>query len=103
LLTDGLAQKLSGRIKLNVPNVRILAVKGDPKSLLELTQAELDAIRAPLLRPLGRNFESPNRVAVYLFADGSEVIENFNDQTVTVRLDGHPYEIAPRSCFFRWK
>jgi len=102
LLTDGLAKKLSGKVKLDVPGVHILAVKGDPKSLLELGQAELDAIRAPLMRPLGRRLESPNRVAIYLFADGSEVIENFNDHAVTVRLDSRPHEIAPRGWVHRW-
>ena len=62
---------------LDVPQVRILPVKGDPKSLLELPQAELDAVRAAILRPLGHTFRAPNRVALYLFADGSWVIENF--------------------------
>jgi hypothetical protein len=103
LLTDGLAQKLAGTILLDAPNVQILAVKGDPKSLLELTPAKLDAIRAPLLRPLGRRFEAPNRVAVYLFADGSAVIENFNEQAVTVRLGDQPHDIAPHGWTYRWK
>ena len=38
-------------MKLDAPNVHVLHVKGDPKSLLQLTQSELNALRAPLLRP----------------------------------------------------
>ncbi len=52
LLTDGLAAKLDGKVKLDGTNVRILPVKGDPKSLLNLPQAEADAIRRLLLGPL---------------------------------------------------
>ena len=88
LLTDGLAKRLEGNVATGASNVHVLPVKGDPKSLLELPQATLDALRAPLLQPLSRRFEAPNRVALYLFSDRSWVVENFNDEPVTVRLDG---------------
>jgi hypothetical protein len=103
LLTDGLAKELGGKIKLDAANVHLLTVKGDPKSLLKLAQGELDALRAPLLHPLGRRFEAPNRVALYLFADGSEVVENFNDEGVTVRLDGKAQEVPARGWVNHWK
>jgi hypothetical protein len=103
LLTDGLAQKLAGKLKLDAPNVRVLPVKGDPKRLLELPQAELDALRAPLLRPFGCRVEAPNGVAVYLFADGSAVIENFNDRAATVRLNGAAHDLPARGWVQRWK
>ena len=103
LLTDGLAKRLAGRLKLDAPHVRILPVGGDPNSLLELPQAELDAVRRPLLRPLNRSFRGPNRVALYLFQDGSWVIENFNDQPVTVELDGTSHTVEPRNWIYRWK
>jgi len=96
LVTDGLAKRLSGQVKLDAPNVQVLAVKGDPKSLLGLGQAELDRLREPLLRPFGRRLESPSRVSLYLFDDGRWVIENFNDQPVSVRLDGATHEVAAR-------
>ena len=101
LLTDGLAATLSGKVKLEASNVRVLPVKGDPKSLLKLPQAELDTFRPPLLRPFKQRFEAPNRVALYLFEDGSFVIENFNDEQVTVKLDGKPQELAPRSWLIK--
>ena len=83
--------------------MRILPVKGDPKSLLKLPQAELDAIRAPLLRPFGRTFQAPNRVALYLFADGSWVIENFNDEPATVKLDDASRTVPAREWLLHWK
>ncbi len=103
LVTDGLAGRLAGKVKLDAPNVRVLPVQGDPKSLLTLPQAELDAIRQLLLRPFSRRFEAPNRVALYLFEDGNYVIENFNDEPVTVKLDGKRHELAPRGWTCHWK
>ena len=103
LVTDGLAQRLGGRVQLDAPNVRVLPVRGNPKSLLELPRADLDAIRQPLLKPLGCTFNAPNRVALYLFADGSWVIENFNDPPVTVELNGASMTIAARGWRYDWK
>jgi hypothetical protein len=54
------------------------------------------------LRPLSRRFEAPNRVALYLFDDGSWVVENFNDDTVTVKLDGQSLRIEGRGWQARW-
>ncbi len=103
LITDGLAEQFNGKLKLDAPNVRVLPVGGDPKSLLKLPQAELDAIRRPLLHPLGRSFQAPSKVALYLFQDRSYVIENFNDQPATVELDGTSQTVQPRSWIYCWK
>lgn len=102
LVTDGLAQQLEARVPLDAANVHVLRVGGDPKSLLELPQADLEAIRRPLLEPLGRTFKAPNRVALYLFADGSWVVENFNDSPASVQLDGAALEIAARGWRYNW-
>jgi hypothetical protein len=103
LVTDGLAKRLAGRVRLDAPNVHVLPVKGDPKLLLEVPQAELDSIRQPLLKPLDRTFSAPSRVALYLFKDGSWVIENFNDEPVTVKLDDVQKEVAARGWRYEWK
>ena len=103
LLTDGLMAQLSGQIKADSPNVHVLAVKGDPKSLLTFSPPELARLRAPLLEPLGRRFEAPDRVALYLFADGSWVVENFNDAPATVTLDGKTHTVAARGWLMEWK
>jgi hypothetical protein len=103
LVTDGLAQQLDGRIHLDAPNVRILPVSSKPKSLLELSQGDLDAIRQWLLEPLGRTFKAPNRVALYLFADGSWVVENFNDEVVAVELNGESQQVVARGWTMKWK
>jgi hypothetical protein len=103
LLTDGLADRLAGKVDLSSPNVHRLPVKGDPQSLLKRPQAELDAMRAAILRPLGHTFRTPNRVALYLFADGSWVIENFRDEVANVELDGTTQTVPPRGWLLHWK
>jgi hypothetical protein len=103
VVTDELAKRLLGKVDLAAPNVHRLAVKGDPKSLLELPQAEVDALRAEILRPLGHTLRAPSRVAFYLFADGSSVIENFRNEAVDVELDGTARTIAPRGWLLDWK
>jgi hypothetical protein len=103
LLTDGLAQKLGGRVNLQAPNVRVLAVKADPKSLLQLSPQELDELREPLLRPWKTSFKAPNKVALYLFDRASWVIENFNDQPVQVVLNGKPLTLPARGWAYDWK
>ncbi|MBU4270594.1 MAG: hypothetical protein KKA28_01835 [Planctomycetes bacterium] len=102
LLTDGLARRLDGKMDLSAANVRVLPVKGDPPSLLELPTEELNALRAAILPSLGHTFRAPNRVALYLFTDGSWVIENFNDKSVDVELDGSSRMIAARGWLLQW-
>ncbi len=102
LLTDGLADRLGNKIDLDRPNVHVAAVRGNVKGLLDLGQPEVDALRSPLLKPFGRAFEAPNKVALYLFTGGAWVIENFNDHAVTVRLDGVEHTIAPRGWIHHW-
>jgi hypothetical protein len=103
LVTDGLKEKLAGKVDLSGANVHVLAVRGEPKRLLELSQKEVDDLRAPLLRPSGHALRAPNRVAFYPFADGSWVIENFNDESVTVELDGQSLQVAARGWTMQWK
>ena len=103
LLTDGLARQLTHEMKLDAPNVHVLPVKGDPKLLLQLSREQLDELRPPLLRPLRATFRAPNQVALYLFRDGSWVVENFNDEAVTVELNHEPQTIPGRGWTYRWK
>lgn len=103
LITDGLAQQLEGKVRLNAPNVRVLPVKGQPKSLLQVPQSELDSLRTALLSPLKTTFRAPNQVALYLFKDGSWVVENFNGQAVQVELNGKAMTIEPRGWSYQWK
>ena len=80
LLTDGLASRLAGKVRLDAPNVQVLRVARSPKSLLGLSGDELDKLRAPLLRGLGATFRGPNEAGLYLFDDANWVVENFNDE-----------------------
>jgi hypothetical protein len=103
LLTDGLAKRLAGQVALDRPNVVLLPVKGDPKSLLALSQNAVDRTREPLLRSVRHSFEAPGRVALYLFDDGSWVIENFNAAPAAVKLDGTAHTVPAREWVQHWK
>ncbi len=103
LVTDGLAKLLGERVKLDRPNVQVLEVKRDPKSLLARPQAELDALRAPLLKPFGLMFRAPNRVGLYLFRGGNWVVENFNDDPVEAQVDGKAVTVPARGWICTWK
>jgi hypothetical protein len=103
LLTDGLVEQLAGKVNLTAANVQMIPVRGEPKRLLSLSQKELDALRTPLLQPLGSSFRAASRVALYLFADGSWVIENFNDAPVVVELAGNQQRVAGRGWAMQWK
>ncbi|HUC86074.1 MAG TPA: hypothetical protein VL970_12830 [Candidatus Acidoferrales bacterium] len=103
LITDGLAKQLSPSLDLKRPGVQILETKGQPASLLNLSQADLDRLRNPLLAPLKQGFSAPNKVALYLFSDGSWVIENFNDTPVQTSLSGQVLEIPARGWKLHWR
>jgi hypothetical protein len=102
LITDGLAQQLGGKVRLDAPNVNVLPVKGDPKSLLQLAQRELDDLRTPLLLPFKATLKAPNQVALYLFRDGSWVVENFTDEAVRAELNGRALTVAARGWQQHW-
>jgi hypothetical protein len=110
LITDGLAGRLEGRVDLTASNVHLLAVKGDPKSLLQLTESELDKVRGPMLKPWGLDFKAPNQVGLYLFGDGSWVIENFTDEPIAAELRDRTangsvqqHSIPAREWKYEWK
>jgi hypothetical protein len=103
LVTDGLKERLTDKVDLDRDNVHMLPVDGEPKRLLELSQNEVDSLRAFLLRPLGHTFQAPARVGLYLFADGSWVIENFNDEPVVTELDERQQQVPSRGWIMRWK
>jgi hypothetical protein len=103
LITDGLAKELASSLDLKRPNVRILETKGQPASLLNLSQDAIDQIRGPLLAPLKKTFSAPNKVGLYLFSDGSWVIENFNDNAVQTSLSGRTLEIPARGWKLHWQ
>lgn len=103
LLTDGLAARLEGKVRLDRLGVRILPVKGDPKSLLELSAEKLNALRKPLLEPFRARLEAPNQVGLYLFRDGSWVLENFNQEPVNVVWQGERRTLPARGWACEWK
>lgn len=103
LLTDGLATALTNRLDLKAPNVLILRVRGQPKSLLNLRPGEVDQLRSVALKPFGASFHAPNRVALYLFRDRSWVVENFNDSPISAELDGRALTVPGRGWQCHWQ
>jgi hypothetical protein len=103
LITDGLAQRLQGRLDLSGSNVHVLPIQGEPKSLLDLTEDAVNKMREPMLRPFDARFRGPNRVALYLFGGHGWVIENFNDEAVTVQLNGENLTVAARGWKYHWE
>ena len=84
LITDGLAEYLEG---FTNENLHVLEVMKDPKNILHFSKEKLNALRNPMLKPFGIQFDAPSMVALYLFGDDLLVIENFRDETVSVKLD----------------
>ncbi len=103
LITDGLARRLEGKVELAKPNVHLLPVRGDPKSLLTMPAEEVNALRAPMLRPFRVALQAPNHVALYLFKDGSYVLENFLDEPVSLELNQEPITMAARGWKYQWQ
>jgi len=59
---------------------------GEPVSLIDLPDAVVNALRAPLLAPLGITLEMPPRVSFHPFAGGPLVFENFGRRPARLRL-----------------
>jgi len=103
LLTDGLAKRIEAQIALDASNIHILKVSGDPKSLLTLSADDLATLRKPFLKPFKTAFKAPNGVSLYLFTDHSWVIENFNNSSASVEINGQTIDIEPRGWKYLWK
>lgn len=103
LVTDGLAAALGAGLSTSAKNVIVLPVKGTPKSLLELPEVKVEEIRNTLFQPFKWTLNAPKRVAVYVFSDGSSVVENFNNSPVTVTLNGKERRINARGWDYDWK
>lgn len=103
LLTDGLAAALPAPLGRPRPGVQVLAVRGDPKGVLELGRAELDALREPLLKPLGTTLSAPSWVSLMQFRDGSRVLQNFTDAAVEVELNGRKETLPARGWAGHWQ
>jgi len=101
LLTSNLRRALSEKMRKRVEasgNVRVLELDGKRtkrssygvldsiRDLMNLPREKLDALRRPLLKPLGVEFSAPGKVSLYLYGREKVVVENFNDKTVEVRL-----------------
>jgi len=76
--------------KLRSTDNYILNCPADLWDLMKLDQEELDKMRNKLLKPFGLEFFAPSRVSLHLFKSESsncEIIENFNDFPVKIRLN----------------
>jgi hypothetical protein len=49
------------------------------------------------------SFDAPGRVGLYLFDNGSWVLENFTDEPAAVTLNGESLTLPARGWRQRWK
>lgn len=99
LITEGLKARLSALPGISATNVIVLPLDSaatNAAALFLLSQSQLDAIRAPLLRPFHVSFRAPAGVGLYLFKPNGHVIENFNKTNVVVALNGRSWSIPAR-------
>jgi len=68
-------------------NAPVLRPGGDNWNLTKLPQSELDNLRSALLKPFDISFTAPAKVALNLYGDNLEIIQNFNDFAVEVSID----------------
>ena len=95
-LRDALPEKM--RARLSAPNVHILEVGGKEtkksfygvsdvvRDMMNWPREKVDALRRPLLEPLGVELSAPPRVSLYLYGQKKVVVENFNDEAVEIAL-----------------
>jgi hypothetical protein len=102
LLTHTLAERVKDDLKLAAPNVHVLTYESRARSMLKLSRETLRTLREPMLAPLNVRFDASAGVALYLFADGSWVAENFNDADVEVTVNGEKAIIPARQWRLRW-
>ncbi len=97
-LLANLPSKIADRLKA-APEVRVLDLEPNAKGkksfygvltsvreLRNLPTERVDALRAPLLKPLGIDLSAPTGVALYLYGEDKAVVENFNDEDAEIRL-----------------
>ena len=102
LLTERLAEELGETLELPLPSAVVLP--SGLWRLLDLPDAELDALRAPFLKPFDlQGFRAPNKTGLVLFSDGSWVLSNFNDHPVNVTVRGESRDVAPRGYACQWQ
>jgi hypothetical protein len=70
-----------------------------PLGLADLPRAAADALRGPLLQPLGMQMSAPAGVGLYLF-EGARCLYNFRDEPVRVQWDGQSCELPANA--WRW-
>ena len=76
-----------------------------PKALLGPAGSASNAPRAAVRSwSVGPYAASPrNRVGLYLFSDGSRVLENFRDEPAAVELDGTTHRLPARGWVYEWR
>jgi hypothetical protein len=103
LITDGLAERLRGRVDLNRANVKILEVQEKPESIPQSISTEkLASIRAAMTKPFSVNYDGPSRTALYYFDDGSWVLESYRNSPITFTVNGKSVDLQANSWAQHW-
>ena len=112
LVTDHLAKALArqqANVELSVANVHTLTVGESPAAMLDMPQKSFRALRSAMLKGMGggANFtlqQAPtNFLSFHPFSDGSWVLENFGNYTISAEVNGVQHEVAARGWQYEWK
>ncbi len=72
----------------NEPGIPAFSMKGDKWNIIRnMSEEDRNTLRDYLMKPLGVTLRGPASVALNLYDDDMEVLQNFNDFDVEVKLD----------------
>lgn len=81
--TNGFPLMLRG--KYSEGNIYVLSVPEDFSDLYELPQGVLNQIRQIMSKDLKVRIEGPSKVSLFLYDNDTFIVENFNDEAVSVK------------------
>ena len=67
-------------------NLYVLTIPDDPGNLYDYPAEALNVVRRICSRDLGVYFEGPSKVSLFVYDNGTLVVENFNDEPVEIDL-----------------
>jgi hypothetical protein len=109
LVTDHLAEALKDQLDLSTAtNVHLLAVGKSPAAMLAQPPQKLRELRSAMLAGVGRGditlWQAPtNFISLHPFSDGSWVLENFANYTVSAEVSGVQHIVPARGWSYEWK
>ena len=74
------------RAKYSIGNLYVMTIPDSFGDLYELPAPVLDEFRRILSRDLGIRIEGPSKVSLYVYDNGTFIVESFRDNPVTIQV-----------------